>query len=270
MTPYVLIWGGGDLASGAAIRLYRSGIKVLVIETPQPKAVRLSVSFARAVFDGQILIEDVPAALIHSPEDMDQCWLNKQVPVLVDPELDLLTKFPPFVLVDARMHKRQENQLLELADLVIGLGPGFTAQVNCHAAVETNRGHFLGRVFWEGSTEADTGVPGIVQNYGVERVFFAPTAGEVIAHKAIGVWVHEGDKVMTIGGVDVTAPFDGLIRGMIHEGTMVNKGEKVGDIDPRPEAYRCWTVSEKSLAIGGGVLEAVITREAIRQQLWAD
>jgi xanthine dehydrogenase accessory factor len=270
MTPYVLIWGGGDLASGAAIRLYRSGIKVLVIERSQPKAVRLSVAFARAVFDGQISIEDVPATLIQSPEEMDQCWLNKHVPVLVDPELDLLTKFPPLVLVDARMRKQQDILSLEMANLVIGLGPGFTAQVNCHVAVETNRGHFLGRVIWDGSTEADTGVPGVVLNYGLERVFFAPTDGEVFAHKTIGDWVLKGEKVMTIGGVDMEAPFDGLIRGMIHAGTIVNKGEKVGDIDPRPETYRCWTVSEKSLAIGGGVLEAVLTQEAIRRQLWAD
>ncbi len=270
MIQYVLMWGGGDLASGAAIRLHRSGIKVLVIETPQPKAVRLTVSFARAVFEGQISIEDVPATLIQSPEEMDQCWFNKQVPVLVDPELVLLSNFRPVVLVDARMSKQQESHSIALADLVIGLGPGFTAQVNCHAAVETNRGHFLGRVFWEGSTEADTGVPGIVQNFGVERVFFAPADGEVIAHTAIGDWVLEGVKVMTIGGVDVTAPFDGLMRGMIHAGTKVNKGEKVGDIDPRPEVYRCQTVSEKSLAIGGGVLEAVLTRNAIRQQLWVD
>ena len=57
MKPFVLIWGGGDLASGVAIRLHRVGILVFVVETAQPTAVRRSVAFAQAVYDGETTIE---------------------------------------------------------------------------------------------------------------------------------------------------------------------------------------------------------------------
>jgi xanthine dehydrogenase accessory factor len=155
-----------------------------------------------------------------------------------------------------------------MAEMVVGLGPGFVVGENCHAAVETNRGHFLGRVYWEGSPEADTGIPGKVESYTKERVLHAPAEGEVIAHAKIGDAVKKGDAILTIDGVRVPAPFDGVVRGLIQEGIRVRKGMKVGDVDPRPETFRCWTVSEKSLAIGGGVLEAILTKESIRSKIW--
>jgi xanthine dehydrogenase accessory factor len=159
---------------------------------------------------------------------------------------------------------------LEDAALVIGLGPGFTAGENCHAAIETNRGHFLGRVYWEGSTEEDTGVPGIVQDYARERVLYAPDDGVVECLASIGDRVWQGDPILAVNGKLVRAPFDGILRGLIHQGVQAHKGMKVGDADPRPEVYRCWVVSEKSLAIGGGVLEAILTVESIRKKLWAE
>lgn len=268
MIPYVLIWGGGDLASGVAIRLHRSGIRLLVIEQQQPLAVRLSVAFARAVFESNIKIEEVQGRLIQIPEQMKNCWQEESVPVLVDPGLNLLPAYRPLVVIDARMRKKTPDLPLETASLVIGLGPGFTASDNCHAAIETNRGHFLGRVCWEGSPQRDTGVPGKVQGYGIERVFFAPLSGEAVTYVSIGDWVNKGDRVVSVGKKTLLAPFDGLIRGLIHPGVSVNEGTKLGDIDPRHGRYRCWTVSEKSLAIGGGVLEALLTRKAIRNQLW--
>ena len=268
MKPYALIWGGGDLASGVALRLFRVGIRVLVVETNQPLAVRRSVSFAQAVYEGAALIEGVIGKLIEHPEEMIDCWGNNTMPVIVDPELNLLEEFPPFVLVDARMRKKFVDLPLDFAEMVIGLGPGFVVGENCHAAVETNRGHFLGRVFWEGSSQADTGVPGKVASYTRERVLHAPKDGVVVAHVQIGDRVLTGDPILTIGGETVLAPFDGLVRGLIHPGIEVRKGMKVGDVDPRPEIFRCWTVSEKSLAIGGGVMEAILTQEAIRTKIW--
>jgi len=269
MTSFVLIWGGGDLATGVALRLHRSGIRVLVVETNQPLAVRRSVSFAQAVYDGETQIEGVKGKLIGSPSEMSTYWDEGIIPVIVDPALDLLEEYQPLVIVDARMRKRYLDLPLDMAEMVVGLGPGFVVGENCHAAVETNRGHFLGRVYWEGSPEADTGIPGKVQSYTKERVLHAPGAGEVVANVKIGDAVKQGDIILSVDGVAVPAPFDGVVRGLIHEGIIVRKGMKVGDVDPRPETFRCWTVSEKSLAIGGGVLEAILTKESIRSKIWA-
>jgi xanthine dehydrogenase accessory factor len=268
MIPFVLVWGGGDLASGVAIRLHRAGIRVVIVETPQPLAVRRTVAFAQAVYDGEIKIEDVHGQLIDSPDGMQTCWSVGAMPVLVDPELKLMTGHPPLALVDARMKKVKVDTPVEIAELVVGLGPGFTAGDNCHAAVETNRGHFLGRVYWERSTQNDTGIPGKVGEHAAERVLHAPVEGQVKASVTIGDWVEQGDLIMTVGDHQVKAPFPGMVRGLIHSGLWVSAGTKVGDIDPRPETFRCWTVSEKSLAIGGGVLEAILTRPDIRHKLW--
>jgi xanthine dehydrogenase accessory factor len=268
MKPYVLTWGGGDLASGVAIRLHRVGIRVLVVETDQPAAVRRSVAFAQAVYDGETTIEDVHGKLIDNPERMETCWADNSMPVLVDPDLNLLPEYRPVVLVDSRMQKIGTSLSLDAAGLMIGLGPGFTAGENCHAAVETNRGHFLGRVFWVGRTEGDTGFPGKVGEYAHERVLYTPVAGRVETFVEIGEAVNTGDLMLKVAEHEMRAPFPGVVRGLIHPGLIVQAQTKVGDIDPRPEAFRCWSVSEKSLAIGGGVLEAVLTRPEIRARLW--
>ena len=268
MTAYVLIWGGGDLASGVALRLHRVGIRVLVVETPQPTVVRRTVAFAQAVFEGEVKIEGVAGRLVGTWEEVAETWRMETVPVMVDPELNIIDDHKPLVLVDARMRKKYAPLSLGLADLVIGLGPGFVAKDNCHAAIETNRGHFLGRVYWEGSPEPDTGIPGKVKEYARERVLHAPASGEVVNHVHIGDSVKKGGPILSVEEKTVTSPFDGVVRGLIHEGITVRKGMKVGDVDPRPETFRCWTVSEKSTAIGGGVLEAILTHKEIRSRLW--
>lgn len=268
MKPYVLIWGGGDLASGVALRLYKVGISLLLIETHQPLAVRRSVSFAQAVYDDFIEIEGVKGQKIEQFTESSDVWKKGAIPVLVDPDLEQIKDKKPLVLIDARMRKRFEPLSLDLAKLVIGLGPGFTAGENCHAAIETNRGHFLGRVYWKGSPEPDTGIPGQVLAFAKERVLHAPQAGMVENYVQIGDLVKQGDPILSVADEYVIAPFDGIVRGLIHEGIIAKQGMKVGDVDPRPEPFRCWNVSEKSLAIGGGVLEAILTKEHIRNKLW--
>ena len=268
MKSYVLTWGGGDLATGVAIRLHRVGIRVLVVEQPKPLAVRRSVSFAQAVFEEAVTVEDVHAKLIKTPSQMEACWAANQVPMLVDPELKLLSDYRPLVLVDARMRKIRSVFPLEAADLLIGLGPGYTAGENCHAAVETNRGHFLGRVCWQGSTQADTGIPEKVGHFQEARVLHSPVAGHVEIFVDIGDEVTGGDRVLRVGDHDIFSPFSGVVRGLVYPGLYVEAGTKVGDIDPRSEKFRCRFVSEKSLAIGGGVLEAMLTLPDIRSRLW--
>jgi xanthine dehydrogenase accessory factor len=268
MKPFVLIWGGGDLASGVAIRLYRVGIHILVVETAQPTAVRRSVAFAQAVYDGETTIEGTVGRLIGCPEEMLSCWKEDAVPVMVDPELELISVFKPLVLVDGRMRKTRDALSLNMAQLVVGLGPGFTVGENCHAAIETNRGHFLGRVYWQGSPQANTGIPGKVEGFTRERVLYAPIDGIVQTLVDFGDHVQPGDPVLMIGDQTVKTSLAGVVRGLIHPGIWVKHGTKVADIDPRPEDFRCRAVSEKALAIGGGVLEAILTKPEIRAALW--
>lgn len=268
MKPFVLIWGGGDLASGVVLRLHRVGIPLLVIETAHPMAVRRSVAFAQAVYDGETTIENITGRLIPSPAAMPSCWNEGIVPVIVDPELRLLSESKPLVIVDCRMRKRFTPLPLTIADLVVGLGPGFIAGENCHVAIETNRGHFLGRAYWQGSPEPSTGVPMKVGNYDRERVLYAPVEGRVQTLTNFGDRVKTGEPVLKVADQEVSAPFEGIVRGLLHPGIWVEQGTKVGDIDPRLEDFRCWTVSDKTLAIGGGVLEVLLTRPDIRAALW--
>ncbi len=262
--PLVLIRGAGDLASGIALRLHRCGFPVVMTEIAQPLAVRRTVAFAQAVFDGACRVEEV-AGRRCSIDEAIAVTAAGAVAVIVDPGGDAITALRPPVVVDAIMAKHNTGTRITDAPLVVALGPGFTAGVDCHAVVETNRGHDLGRVIWQGSAETDTGMPGELPGIGkrVSRVLRAPAAGHVIGRVAIGDRVAEGETVATIraGDMDlaaIAAPFAGVVRGLIHPDVTVSSGMKIGDLDPRADAAYCYTTSDKSLAIGGGVIEAIL------------
>lgn len=262
--PLVLIKGAGDLASGVALRLHRAGFPVAMTETERPLAVRRRVTFAQAVFDGACPVEEVTARLC-TAEEAPGVLAGGAIPVLVDPQTHSLVQLRPYALVDAVMAKRNTGTRREDAPLVVALGPGFTAGIDCHAVIETNRGHNLGRVLWNGSAEPDTGTPGEVPGVGGKpsRVLRAPLAGQVEPHAEIGDHVRGGARLAVVHAPDgaraeVLAPFDGVLRGLIHRSVPVEAGMKIGDVDPRAAREHCFTVSDKSLAIGGGVLEAVL------------
>jgi len=268
MAKIVLIRGGGDLASGVAIRLFRAGIKVVVTEIAQPLAVRRLVSVAEAIFAGQIRIEDVNVQRANSPAEALDCVEAGVIPVLVDPEAGSRHSLKPAVIVDGRMTKKAPEFGLDYAPFVVGLGPGFEVGKNCHAIAETKRGPFLGRVYWHGKAEPDTGLPETVGNFQAERVLRAPKDGIFQAGIQIGDTVKKGDVLALVDELPVYAAFDGLVRGLLHNSLAVRKGMKVGDLDPRLDPRLCSTVSDKALAVGGGVLEAILARPEIRAQLW--
>jgi xanthine dehydrogenase accessory factor len=264
----VLIRGGGDLASGVAVRLHHSGFEVLITELPKPLVVRRTVSFADAVTDGSKEVEGITAVLIRNPADVKDTVRIGNIPVLVDPDLACLPEVRPDVVVDARMRKKSPSEGKEMATLVIGLGPGFIAGENCHAVIETNRGHNLGRVIWAGPPQEDTGIPGVVQGFASERVLRAPEDGKLVTGAKIGDQVSSSTVIALVGSQAVLAPFDGVIRGLIRPGSYVEKGTKIGDIDPRDDPSICSRVSDKSRAIGGGVLEAILACPDLRSGLW--
>jgi xanthine dehydrogenase accessory factor len=267
----VLIRGGGDLASGVALRLYWAGFKILISELAQPLAVRRRVSFAEAIYAGETQIESVTARKVADPTDslrVLQIFSKGQIPVLVDPDGKAGVALYPTVIVDARMTKRPPEPLRHMAKLYIGLGPGFIAGENCHVVIETNRGHCLGRVIWQGSAEGDTGVPEQVVDRGGDRVLHAPADGELVADAEIGDHLEAGQLVAEVAGQSVYAPFKGVLRGLAYPGLTVRQGLKIGDVDPRDDPRFCTLVSDKALAIGGGVLEAILSKPELRSHLW--
>lgn len=268
MSLQIFIRGGGDLASGVAARLFRAGWRVVIAETPQPLAVRRTVAFAEAVYSGRIVIEGIPGIKTSSIDEAVKVMENGAVAILVDPHAVTLGDFWPEVMIDARMLKQPPDVGISAAPLVIGLGPGFDAGRSCHAVIETKRGHSLGRVIWDGSAEADTGVPESVGVHQSERVLRSPTDGIISECRAIGSVAQKGEVVARVSGVPVTASFTGVVRGIVHEGVYVEKGLKIGDIDPRGDPALCTMISDKALAVGGGVLEAILSTLSLRKKLY--
>lgn len=269
LKPRALIRGGGDLGSGVAARLHRVGFEVLVVEIEHPLVVRRLVSFAEAIFSGQVMVEEIVGRRVTDLDEAHTVLRRGEVAVMVDPELQCLKSFSPLVLVDARMRKQPPEIGMESARLVIGLGPGFSAGENCHAVIETMRGHRLGRVIWDGEALPNTGIPDTVAGKSSERVLRAPMDGVLRNVVKIGEQVNKGQVLALVEDVPIDAPFSGVLRGMIQEGLTVTAGMKIGDLDPRNDPEYAWMISDKSLAIAGGVLEAIFSREEIRNQVYA-
>jgi xanthine dehydrogenase accessory factor len=255
----ILLRGGGDLATGVAYRLNRAGFPVVVLELARPLVVRRRVALATAVLEGGIQIEGLNGHLAASFGEALELAQSGVVPVLVSPELPGGADERVAVLIDARMAKRNIDTRMDQAPLVVALGPGFDAGRDCHAVIETMRGHRLGRVIWQGGALPNTGTPGIVAGKGAERVLRAPVAGVVEWQVEIGEVVKKGQLLGSVAGQVVAAPFDGVLRGLIAPGTAVPAGLKIGDLDARADVSACFTISDKALAIGGGVLEAVLS-----------
>ena len=258
----VLIRGAGEMATGIAHRLFRSGFKACLIETPHPLAVRRKVSFSEAVYDGEHTVERVTALRIGNPEGIASVWAERKIPLLVDPENETKDFLKPHVLVDAILAKRNVGTRITDAPLVIGLGPGFTAPRDVHVTIETNRGHNLGRLIFKGEAEPNTGIPGLIGGYAGERVFRAPRHGIFQTATTIGDMVSTGETVAQVEDVPIKAQISGVVRGLLRNGTEVTKGLKAGDIDPRGNQAYCTTISEKARALGGSILEVILFRTA--------
>lgn len=254
----IIIKGAGDLATGVAYRLWRAGFPVAMTELAQPLAIRRAAVFAEVVYSGRVVLEGIEAWRVEDPAQAEAAWQAGALPVLVDATPAMIAALRPEVIVDGIMAKRNTGTSITDAPLVIALGPGFVAGRDVHAVIETARGHFLGRALWEGAAQANTGVPGEVGGQSRKRVVYPPCAGIFQAAATIGALVREGDVLGHVDGAPVLAPTSGVVRGLLHDGLPVTPTLKIGDVDPRGVVEHCFTVSDKALAIGGGVLEAVV------------
>lgn len=268
----IICRGGGDLATGIVHRLFRAGFPVLVLETDSPAAIRRQVSFSEAVYDGTATVEGVTAERIASANraSVNHVLEEGRVPLLVDPEGSSIPLLKPDIVVDAIIAKKNMGTAKEMAPLVIGVGPGFTAGEDVDLVVESMRGHNLARIFTTGAALPNTGIPGNIGGFTKERVLHAEAAGYMKNIRKIGDIVKKGEEIariyekMTEDGtfsgsyVSVEASISGMIRGLIREGYHFQKGFKIADIDPREsEIANCFTISDKARSIGGSVLEAV-------------
>lgn len=255
----IIIKGAGEQATGIACRLYRANFRrILMLETPSPLAVRRQVSFCEAVHESCMTVEGIEAVRIGDDLERHAAWAGGKIAVRVDPHGESLSRCKPDLFIDATLAKRNLGTSINDAPLVIALGPGFTAGMDCHVVIETNRGHDLGRLIYSGMAEPNTGIPGDIASYTKERVLRAPADGVFTTEKQIGDLVRKGEVIGVVGTAEVASQLDGILRGLIRPGSAVRKGLKIGDVDPRGEAGYCDTISEKARSLGGAVLEAIL------------
>lgn len=260
----ILIRGAGDLATGIASRLCRAGHQILMTEIQVPLTVRRTVALSRAVYEKRARVEEMEGFLAEDSQSAQAILERGDIAVMVDPEMSCRSWFAPDVIVDAILAKKNLGTEITDAPFVIGAGPGFTAGKDCNCVVETKRGHTLGNIIWHGSAIPNTGVPGNVGGYTVERLIRASADGVMEPKVQIGEYAEKGQIVALTGGVPVYAQMSGIVRGMLQEGVHVWKNLKIGDIDARTEVSHCYTISDKARAIGGGVLEAVTGFERMK------
>lgn len=254
----ILIRGAGDIATGIALRLYRAGFQIVMTDLPQPTSIRRTVCFSEALRLGEMLVEDVCARRAGTAQEALDIAAAGDIAVLADPECALLPQLHPAALVDAILAKHNLGTHRNMAPVVVAVGPGFTAGEDCHAAVETMRGHTLGRVIYQGSALPNTNIPGLVGGYAGERVLRAPADGIFTRILDIGDEVQPGDIAGTVNGQPMKCTIGGVVRGILPSGTPVHRGMKSGDVDPRCQPEYCTTASDKALAVGGGALEAIL------------
>ena len=262
----VIVRGAGDLATGIVYSLYKAHFKVIVLETQYPSSIRRRVALSEAVYDGESKVEDIESVLVKSYEEALNIIANQnytKIPILIDPNCDILKNIKPTFLIDAIIAKKNLGTNKSMAKYTIALGPGFTAGKDCDIVIETMRGHNLGRMYLEGEAIPNTGIPGNIGGKEAERVIHASSDGIIENVKNIGDFVKEKEVIAYINNnnekIEVLATFDGLLRGIIRDGFKVHKGLKIADIDPRKSEYdNCFTISDKARNLGGSVLTAMV------------
>lgn len=253
----VVIRSGGDIGTAIAHKLHRSGFKVILLEKPHPLVIRRKVAFAQAIFKGEAEVEGIKAVKVEELREILQVWEENCIPIMIDTDCSIIKEIPIDAMIDATIAKKNQGISKGMAPITIAAGPGFEAGVDVDVVIETNRGHNLARLIFQGFAEADTGIPGKIGGYDVERVIKAPCNGELKIVCDIGEIVKKQQVIAYVGEVTIKATIDGVVRGMIYQNTWVTEGLKIADIDPRGCVEYCYTISDKARAIAGGVLEAI-------------
>lgn len=257
----VVIRGGGDLATGVAEVLYQSGFKILILDIEKPSSIRRSVCFSEAIYDGIIQVENIICKKVENENDIEKCWNEKIIPIMVDEKGEIIKKIKPNVVVDSIIAKKNLGTTKEMAPITIALGDGFEAGKDVDIVVETMRGHNLGRVITSGRAMKNTGIPGEIKGVSKDRVIYSLANGIFSSVKKIGDTVQKDEIIGYVGDVEIRGKISGVLRGIIRDGYEVTENMKIGDIDPRiEEKNNCFTISDKARSLGGAVLRAIMFR----------
>ena len=252
---HIWIRGAGELGSAVATILHRSGFNVFLSEISPPLAIRRKVTFSDAIIDRIATVDNISAKLFN---EYQLPSVNiKSIPIYIDSSKDIL-KLKPKIIVDARMIKSYEKDYRDWAPLFIGLGPGFIAGTNCHAAIETKRGHSLGKIIWTGSPITNTGIPGNIGGESKRRVIFSPSDGTLTWFVEFGDNVEQDQIIGEVGNHQILATISGVVRGLIHPKAPIKEKLKIADIDPRKDIDYL-SISDKANSVGRAVLETVMT-----------
>lgn len=257
----VVIRGGGDLATGVAEVLYQSGFKILILDIEKPSSIRRSVCFSEAIYDGIIQVENIICKKVENENDIEKCWNEKIIPIMVDEKGEIIKKIKPNVVVDSIIAKKNLGTTKEMAPITIALGDGFEAGKDVDIVVETMRGHNLGRVITSGRAMKNTGIPGEIKGVSKDRVIYSLANGRFSSVKKIGDTVQKDEIIGYVGDVEIRGKISGVLRGIIREDYEVTENMKIGDIDPRiEEKNNCFTISDKARSLGGAVLKSIMFR----------
>ena len=257
----VVIRGGGDLATGVAEVLYQSGFKILILDIEKPSSIRRSVCFSEAIYDGVTKVENIICKKVENENEIEKCWNEKIIPIMVDEKGEIIKKIKPDVVVDSIIAKKNLGTTKEMAPITIALGDGFEAGKDVDIVIETMRGHNLGRIITSGRAMKNTGIPGEIKGVSKDRVIYSLANGIFSSVKKIGDTVQKDEIIGYVGDVEIRGKISGVLRGIIREGYEVIENMKIGDIDPRiEEKSNCFTISDKARSLGGAVLRAIMFR----------
>lgn len=261
---FAVVLGTNEVASAIGVHLHREGFCVVLSHDPNPPVMRRKMAFHDALFGDTARVENVIGERIESTMDVFKAlgcphhvlvtWLGLS---------DLLPVRSIDVLIDARMQTREVTPNLRgMTRLSIGLGPGFSPSANCDVAIETRQDR-LGQIVREGWTSAqDDG--GALGGVGIERLVHSPHDGRWHTPVEIGTRIYKGFVVGHLSGVPVTAPYDGILRGIVRDGCDVAAGVALAEIDPRGRHAQWTGIDAQGQALAQATLAAIRLHAADR------
>jgi len=255
---FAVILGTNEIASAVAVQLHRNNYRTVLSHDPLPPVMRRKMAFHDALFDDGVAVEGIAARRADTGLEIRTSLAHASgVTVTELGLLDLIVIQAIDILVDARMQKYLATpDLRRLGRLAIGLGPGFASGVNCDVAIET-RPAKAGLIIHEGCTDQPDGISQRLGDHAGERFVRADFTGRWNTAIEIGTRVFKDFVVGHLGNMPVRAPFDGILRGIVRDGTEVPAGSKLLEIDSRGR-HANWTgTDERGRLIADAVAEAI-------------
>jgi len=237
-----IVLGTNEVASAAAVYLKKTGRDVILSHDPLPPVMRRGMAFYDALFGDPARLEGIEAKRIDFILEAYAVFAEEnQVAITPLGLTELLVLGQIDLLVDARMQKYAEKpDLRGLAKVSVGLGPGFHVNGNCDLAIDTKPG-LQSMILRQGITQEPDGKSILLGNVGAERFVRAEENGRWHTSLELGMRVYKDVILGHLNGEPVRAPFDGILRGLVRDGTEVFSGLKLIEIDPRAGRAAKWS-----------------------------